>query len=139
MKRKNAYFVLAIMFFAAVLQLSALFAAAAAPVVPVVNNSTINYSLSPNQITVNGSGFKPSSTAPTVLFNNVSLRYWAKMFACFVCTDQQVLSVGKRQDVIWNQICAKGVNELLFDAGSGFAEDRIAGGIFHEKEKVAVG
>lgn len=57
-------------FNAAVLLLSSLFAAAATP---VVNNSVINYSVSPNQITINGSGFQPQSAAPTVLFNNVTL------------------------------------------------------------------
>ena len=40
---------------------------------PLVNNSTINYSLTPNQITVNGSGFSPKGIPPTVLFNNVVL------------------------------------------------------------------
>ena len=57
----------------AILILSSLFAVAASPVVPVVNNSTINYGLNPNRITINGTGFQPSSAAPTVLFNNVSL------------------------------------------------------------------
>ena len=57
----------------AVLLVSSLFASAAAPTMPLVNNSTINYSLSPNQITIIGIGFQPSTTAPTVLFNNVAL------------------------------------------------------------------
>jgi len=38
---------------------------------PVVNNSIINYGT--NQITVNGSGFAPDSSAPKVLFNSVTL------------------------------------------------------------------
>ncbi|MFY9561698.1 MAG: LamG-like jellyroll fold domain-containing protein [Terriglobales bacterium] len=50
----------------AVLLLSSLFAAAS---VPVVNNSSINYTA--QQITINGSGFSPKGTAPTVLFNNI--------------------------------------------------------------------
>jgi hypothetical protein len=45
----------------------------AAPTVPVVNNSVINYGVTPSQITINGSGFSTASTAPTVLFNNVNL------------------------------------------------------------------
>jgi hypothetical protein len=57
----------------AVLLLTSLLAFAAAPVMPVVNNDIINYSVSPNTIAVNGSGFKPSTTAPIVLFNNVTL------------------------------------------------------------------
>ncbi len=57
----------------AFLLLSSLFATAASPVIPVVNNSTIDYGLNPNRITINGSGFRPSSAAPTVLFNNVNL------------------------------------------------------------------
>jgi hypothetical protein len=56
----------------AVLLLTSLFAAAA-PATPVVNNSAIDYNVSPNQITINGSGFLPQSAAPTVLFNNVTL------------------------------------------------------------------
>jgi hypothetical protein len=48
------------------LLLSSLFAVAATP---LVNNSSINYSLSPNQITINGSGFSPQGRSPTVLFN----------------------------------------------------------------------
>jgi hypothetical protein len=53
-----------------VLLLTSLFAAATTP---VVNNSSINYGVNPNQITINGSGFSPKSSAPMVLFNNVSL------------------------------------------------------------------
>jgi hypothetical protein len=52
------------------LLLSSLFAVAATP---LVNNSSINYSLSPNQITINGSGFSPQGRSPTVLFNNATL------------------------------------------------------------------
>src|SRR2546422_250849 len=55
------------------LLLSALFATAVSPVSPIVNNNTINYSLSPNRITINGSGFQPSTAVPAVLFNNVNL------------------------------------------------------------------
>jgi hypothetical protein len=55
-----------------VLLLSSVFVNAV-PVTPVVNNNTINYNLNPNQITITVSGFKPSSTAPTVLFNNITL------------------------------------------------------------------
>src|SRR5436190_8849400 len=55
---------------AAVLLLCSSFAAAATP---VVNNSTINYNTSPNQITIAGSGFSPQAKTPTVLFNNVGL------------------------------------------------------------------
>jgi hypothetical protein len=50
--------------------LASLFAAAATP---VVNNSTINYGVSPNQITIAGSGFSPQGKTPTVLFNNLTL------------------------------------------------------------------
>jgi len=55
---------------AAILLFTSVFAAAATP---VVNNSAINYTLSPNQITINGSGFSPQGKAPAVLFNNVTL------------------------------------------------------------------
>src|SRR5207249_1853805 len=55
---------------AAVLLLYSSFAAAATP---VVNNSTIYYNTSPNQITIAGSGFSPQAKTPTVLFNNVGL------------------------------------------------------------------
>src|SRR5207237_5921182 len=34
---------------------------------------SINYSISPNQITINGSGFSPQGRVPTVSFNNVPL------------------------------------------------------------------
>jgi hypothetical protein len=40
---------------------------------PIVNSSTINYGVSPNQITVSGSGFNPQGRVPTVLFNSVTL------------------------------------------------------------------
>jgi hypothetical protein len=49
---------------------ASLFAAAA---MPLVNNSSINYSTNPNQLTVNGSGFSPQGRAPTALFNNGNL------------------------------------------------------------------
>jgi hypothetical protein len=39
--------------------------------VPVVNSVTVSYSS--NEVTVNGSGFLPTNTAPAVLFNNTSL------------------------------------------------------------------
>ena len=54
----------------AVLLLMPLFCRAATP---VVNNSVTNYNVSPNQITVSGSGFDPKGVAPTVSFNNVTL------------------------------------------------------------------
>src|SRR5215467_5456955 len=52
------------------LLLTPLFAAAATP---IVNSSTINYGVNPNQITVIGSGFSPQNKAPVVLFNNVTV------------------------------------------------------------------
>ncbi len=52
---------------------SPLFADAASPIIPVVNNTTTNNSVNPNQVTINGSGFQPFSTVPAVLLNNVSL------------------------------------------------------------------
>src|SRR5215472_5473041 len=51
---------------AALLLLSSLAATAA---IPIVNSSTIDYGA--QQITINGSGFNPRGTAPSVLFNNV--------------------------------------------------------------------
>jgi hypothetical protein len=45
--------------------------AAIAATVPVVNSVTVSYNS--NQVTVNGSGFLPKKTAPTVLFNNTKL------------------------------------------------------------------
>jgi hypothetical protein len=47
------------------------FAIAVSPVMPIVNNSTIDYGL--NRITINGSGFRPATAAPTVQFNNANL------------------------------------------------------------------
>ena len=38
---------------------------------PVVNNGTINYQK--NQVTLNGSGFEPSTTAPVVRLNGAAL------------------------------------------------------------------
>jgi hypothetical protein len=55
---------------AAALLLVTTFATAATP---VVNNSVINYGVSPNQITISGSGFSPQGKSPAVLFNNVNL------------------------------------------------------------------
>ena len=45
--------------------------AATATTVPVVNGVTISYSS--NEVTVNGSGFLPAKTPPTVLFDNTKL------------------------------------------------------------------
>jgi hypothetical protein len=56
----------------AVLLLTSLFAAGASSL-PVVDDTTINYGVNPSQITINGSGFISKGSAPTVLFNNVSL------------------------------------------------------------------
>lgn len=39
---------------------------------PVVNNGTINYAK--NQVTLNGSGFEPAKTAPTVQLNGAALK-----------------------------------------------------------------
>jgi Collagen triple helix repeat (20 copies)/IPT/TIG domain len=39
----------------------------------VLNNATINYGASPNQITINGTGFSNFGIAPTVLFNDVNV------------------------------------------------------------------
>ena len=57
----------------ALLLLTPLFAAAAATttISPVVNSVTVSYTS--KEITVNGSGFLPVKTAPTVLFNNTKL------------------------------------------------------------------
>ena len=52
------------------LLMASLFAVAA---MPLVNNSNISYNVSPNQITINGSGFSPQGKAPIALFNNVNL------------------------------------------------------------------
>ncbi|MGA3194981.1 MAG: IPT/TIG domain-containing protein, partial [Terriglobales bacterium] len=54
-----------------VLLLTSLLAAAAPQ--PVVNSDIINYGVSPNEITINGSAFSTSGTAPTVLFNNINV------------------------------------------------------------------
>ncbi|MGC1363209.1 MAG: IPT/TIG domain-containing protein [Silvibacterium sp.] len=54
----------------ALLLLTPLFAPAAT-ISPVVNSVTVSYTS--NEITVNGSGFLPVKTAPTVLFNNTKL------------------------------------------------------------------
>lgn len=57
---------------AALVLLASLFASAAtAATTPVVNSVSISYNL--NEVTVNGSGFLPKKTAPTVLFNNTKL------------------------------------------------------------------
>ena len=45
--------------------------AATTTTAPVVNGVTISYSS--NEVTVNGSGFLPAKSAPTVLFNNAKL------------------------------------------------------------------
>ena len=45
--------------------------AIAANVAPMVNSGTINYSN--NQVTITGSGFEPSKTAPTLLFNGATV------------------------------------------------------------------
>ena len=39
---------------------------------PVVNNGTINYAT--NRVTLNGSGFEPAKTAPTVQLNGAALK-----------------------------------------------------------------
>jgi hypothetical protein len=54
----------------AVLLLLPLFAAASAP---IALNAIVNYGVSPNQITIDGSGFSPKGVAPQVIFNNGSL------------------------------------------------------------------
>jgi hypothetical protein len=60
-------------FAVALLLLTPMFAVAAPSVTPLVNSSTINYSLSPNQITIIGTSFSPTGVAPTVLFNNINV------------------------------------------------------------------
>jgi|HubBroStandDraft_1064217.scaffolds.fasta_scaffold279573_1 hypothetical protein len=45
--------------------------AATTTTIPVVNGVTISYNS--NEVTVNGSGFLPAKSAPTVLFNNTKL------------------------------------------------------------------
>jgi hypothetical protein len=56
----------------ALVMLAPLFASAATtPNVPVVNSVTVDYSS--NVVTVNGSGFLPATTAPTVSFNTTKL------------------------------------------------------------------
>ena len=56
--------------FVSLVILSVSASATTTPVVVIVNNVTINYSN--NQLTINGSGLKPASTAPTVYFNNTT-------------------------------------------------------------------
>ena len=57
---------------AALVLLAPLFASAATTAnFPVVNSVTVNYSS--NIVTVNGSGFLPATTAPTVSFNTTKL------------------------------------------------------------------
>jgi hypothetical protein len=56
---------------AALVLLTPLFVSAATTSTPVVNSVTVSYNS--NQVTVNGSGFLPAKTAPTVLFNNTKL------------------------------------------------------------------
>ena len=55
---------------AALVLLTSLFAAGSTP---LVLNAIINYGISPNQITIDGSGFSPKGIAPQVVFNNGSL------------------------------------------------------------------
>ena len=59
---------------------------AAPPVNPVVNSTTINYEVSPNQITISGSGFDPQGKAPALLFNNISIAPMASF------SDSQVIA-----------------------------------------------
>ncbi len=40
---------------------------------PVIVNTAINYSASPNRITISGSNFKPATAAPIVIFNTLQL------------------------------------------------------------------
>jgi Protein of unknown function (DUF1566)/Collagen triple helix repeat (20 copies)/IPT/TIG domain len=58
---------------AGILLMTPLLTTGAPPLMPLVNNTTINYSINPSQVTINGSGFSNSGLAPTVLFNNISL------------------------------------------------------------------
>jgi len=51
---------------------------------PVVNNGTINYQK--NQVTLNGSGFEPAKTAPTVQLNGAALKIDSFSIAQIVAT-----------------------------------------------------
>jgi hypothetical protein len=82
--------------------------------VPVVNNGTINYQK--NQVTLNGSGFEPAKTAPTVQLNGAALKIDSFSIAEIVATLPANTAAGSNRLTITNSQGAATVFDLTYGA-----------------------
>ncbi|HEX5235973.1 MAG TPA: IPT/TIG domain-containing protein [Silvibacterium sp.] len=88
--------------------------AVAASTVPVVNSGTIDY-LS-NEVTLNGSGFVPGKSAPTVLFNNVKLTLLSDSNTQIVASLPAALQAGTFNLTVTNSSGGSSVFDLTYGA-----------------------
>jgi hypothetical protein len=82
--------------------------------VPVVNNGTINYQK--NQVTLNGSGFEPAKTAPTVQLNGAALKIDSFSIAQIVATLPANAAAGSYSLTVTNSQGAATVFDLTYGA-----------------------
>jgi hypothetical protein len=82
--------------------------------VPVVNNGTINYAA--NRVTLNGSGFEPANTAPTVQLNGAALKIDSFSIAQIVATLPANTAAGSYSLTITNSQGAATVFDLTYGA-----------------------
>jgi len=81
---------------------------------PVVNNGTINYGK--NQVTLNGSGFEPAKTAPTVQLNGAALKIDSFGIAQIVATLPANTVAGSYRLTVTNSQGAATVFDLTYGA-----------------------
>jgi hypothetical protein len=82
--------------------------------VPVVNNGTINYQK--NQVILNGSGFEPAKTAPTVQVNGAALKIDSFSIAQIVATLPANTAAGSYSLTVTNSQGAATVFDLTYGA-----------------------
>jgi hypothetical protein len=82
--------------------------------VPVVNNGTISYQK--NQVTLNGSGFEPAKTAPTVQLNGAALKIDSFSIAQIVATLPANTAAGSYSLTVTNSQGAATVFDLTYGA-----------------------
>ena len=81
---------------------------------PVVNNGTINYATS--RVTLNGSGFEPATTAPSVQLNGAALKIDSFSIAQIVATLPAKIGAGTYSLTVTNSQGAVTVFDLTYGA-----------------------
>jgi IPT/TIG domain len=89
-------------------------AAATATIPPVVNSVTVSYTS--NEITVDGSGFLPATTAPTLLFNNTKLVLVSDSNTKIVAHLPSSIAAGTYNLTVTNSAANKFVFDMAFGA-----------------------